>query len=159
MTALLYPTDCWSLSIIKSPSQLKTPVSYPVKISSLLCPSTGWTVALGTPRRDGTQSASHLLHLSLLQNLTPLWVWAVRRDQMKPLWVVFFASRSNTDKVLASTVWQDPNVALDWIFWLTLQGLYMVPGDGRIGPCSTSPTPTQPPLPAAFRCLCLHPNP
>lgn len=124
MTVLLHPTDCWSLSIIKSPNQLKTPISYPIKISSLLSPSTGWTVALGAPSRDGTQSASHLLHLSLLQNLTILWVWAVRRDQMKPLWVVFFASRSNTDKVLASTVWQDPNGALDWIFWLILQGLH-----------------------------------
>ena len=88
----------------KSPSQLKTPISYPVKISSLLSPSTGWTVALGAPSRDGTQSASHLLHLSVLQNLTIRWVWAMRRDQVKPLWVVFCASRSNTDKVLASTV-------------------------------------------------------
>ena len=104
MTILLHPTDCWSLSIIKSPSQLKTPISYPVKISSLLSPSTGWTVALGAPSRDGTQSASHLLHLSVLQNLTIRWVWAMRRDQVKPLWVVFCASRSNTDKVLASTV-------------------------------------------------------
>ena len=123
MTALLDRTDCWSLSIIKSTSQLKTPISYLVKISSPLSPSTGWTVAPGTSSRDGTQSASQLLHLSLLQNLT-LWVWAVRRDRMKPLWVVFFASRSNTDKVSASTVSQDPNVAPDWLFWLTLQGLH-----------------------------------
>ena len=139
MTALLDRTDCWSLSIIKSPSQLKTPISYPVKISSL-SRSTGWTMAPGTSSRDGTQSASQLLHLSLLQTwLCGFGQWGGIRWNLSGWFSLLLGltqTRSQHLQYDRMQMW----LLIDFSGWLCR--VYTVPGDGRTGPCSTSPTPT-----------------
>lgn len=65
---------------------------------------------------------------------------AVRKDQENPLGVVFIVSWANTDKLLASIMWWDPNVVLGCLTQFSgwLCKVYTVPCGGRSVPRSTS---------------------